>query len=221
LDSYWFQDKIIFLTQQELISFIVQQKLSQNFLEPTNKTQIRPVTSFNYIATQAPDLTSGLPQLYTNRTFLLPTEGVVRNTPAANLLNRDQLDFDTTTSMLNTPYFINSILYGVEQDKSGVSYPYKQAAFLFLNSLPLATLREKYKSLGPGGQTVSLDYIFASFKKFGAVHRIPFVWILKYGALWHRYKTQVELNQDILSPIWGNFDYARQYDPNIYNPKHK
>lgn len=193
-------------------------KTITNFDDPTNKTQIRPVTSFSYVTTQAPDVTSGLPQLYTNRTLLLPTEGVVRNTPAANLLNRDQLDFDTTTSMLNTPYFINSILYGVEQDLAGQSNPYKQAAFLFLNSLPLATLREKYKSLGTGNNTVSLDYIFASFKKFGAVHRLPYVWILKYGALWNRYKTQVEQNQDILSPIWGNFDYARQYDPTSTTP---
>jgi hypothetical protein len=210
------QDNIFNTTRT--YKFYTPTKTITNFLEPTNKTEIRPVTSFNYIATQSPDLTSGLSQLYTNRTLLLPTEGVYRNTPSSNLLLRNQLDFDTTTSMLNTPYFINSILYGVEQDKSGVSYPYKQAAFLFLNSLPLATLREKYKSLGPGGQTVSLDYIFASFKKFGAIHRIPFVWILKYGALWHRYKTQVELNQDILSPIWGNFDYARQYDPTSTTP---
>lgn len=193
-------------------------KTITNFTDPVDYTQIRPVTSFNYIETQKPDYTSGLVQLYGNRTLLLPTEGIVSNTTPTNITNFSQIEFDTTTSMLNTPYFINSILYGVEQDQLGQSSPYKQAAYLFLNSLPLATLRERYKSYVEPGTTISLDYIFASFKKFGAVHRLPYVWILKYGSLWHRYKTQIQQRQDILSPIWGNFDYARQYDPTSGTP---
>jgi len=193
-------------------------KTITNFTDPVDYTQIRPVTSFNYIETQKPDYTSGLVQLYGNRTLLLPTEGIVSNTTPTNITNFSQIEFDTTTSMLNTPYFINSILYGVEQDQLGQSSPYKQAAYLFLNSLPLATLRERYKSYVEPGTTISLDYIFASFKKFGAVHRLPYVWLLKYGSLWHRYKTQIQQRQDILSPIWGDFDYARQYDPTSGTP---
>jgi len=46
------------------------------------------------------------------------------------------------------------------------------AAYLFLNSLPLATLKERYKTLNSANP---LDYIFASMKKFGAVHRLPYV----------------------------------------------
>jgi hypothetical protein len=61
--------------------------------------------------------------------------------------------------------------------------------------------------------TTPLDYIFASFKKFGALHKVPYVWVLKYGAIWHRYKTQVQTNQDILGGCWGNFDYKQNYDP--------
>lgn len=192
-------------------------KTITNFSNPIDYNQIRPVTSFNYYNTQSPDFTSGLAQLYTNRTTLLPTEGFVPNNTPTTLTQISQLNIDTTTSMLNTPYFINSILYGVEQDLAGQTSPYKQAAYLFLNSLPLATLRERYKTLN-GSNTVSLDYIFASFKKFGAVHRLPYVWILKYGALWHRYKTQVQQSQDILNPIWGNYDYATQYDPTSTTP---
>ncbi len=199
-------------------NFYSPTKTITNFSDPVDYNEIRPVTSFNYIETQKPDYTSGLVQLYGNRTLLLPTEGIVSNTPPTNNIEFSQLEINTTTSMLNTPYFINSILYGVEQDQAGQSSPYKQSAYLFLNSLPLATLKERYKTyLGPGN-TISLDYIFASFKKFGAVHRLPYVWILKYGSLWHRYKTSVEQGQDILSPIWGNFDYAGQYDPTSATP---
>ena len=198
--------------------FYNQTKTITNFTDPVDYNQIRPVTSFNYIETQKPDLSSGLAQLYENRTLLLPTEGVVSNTPPTNSTDFSQIEFNTTTSMLNTPYFINSILYGVEQDQIGQPSPYKQAAYLFLNSLPLATLRERYKSYVEPGTTISLDYIFASFKKFGAVHRLPYVWLLKYGSLWHRYKTQIQQRQDILSPIWGDFDYARQYDPTSATP---
>lgn len=187
-------------------------KTITNFSNPIDYNQIRPVTSFNYYNTQSPDFTSGLSQLYTNRTKLLPTEGIVSVNIPTTLTEISQLNIDTTTSMLNTPYFINSILYGVEQDLTAQLSPYKQAAYLFLNSLPLATLRERYKTLD-GSNTVSLDYIFSSFKKFGAVHRLPYVWILKYGALWNRYKTQVQQGQDILNPIWSNFDYEKQYDP--------
>jgi hypothetical protein len=112
--------------------------------------------------------------------------------------------------MLNTPYFINAVQYGVENQKNSVNAPYKQAAYLFLNSLPLATLKERYKTLDSANP---LDYIFASMKKLGAVHKLPYVWILKYGSIWHRYKEFVSTGQDMLAPVWTDFDYINNYDP--------
>ena len=54
--------------------------------------------------------------------------------------------------MLNTPYFINSLLSGVNSEKNNLSpEPYTQSAYLFLNSLPLPTLREKALYLNPQG----------------------------------------------------------------------
>jgi hypothetical protein len=41
------------------------------------------------------------------------------------------------TSFLNTPYFINSILDGVEKEKNNNLNPYISTGYLFLNSLPL------------------------------------------------------------------------------------
>ncbi len=119
--------------------------------------------------------------------------------------------------MLNTPYFINSIQEGVKDFLTGSTTPFKSSAFLFLNSLPLATLREKYKTYN-GASTTDLDYIFATFKKFGAIHRIPYAWILKYGSIWHRYKTWIETGTDILSNVLTDFQSTYNFDPITNNP---
>jgi len=64
-----------------------------------------------------------------------------------------------------------------------------------------------------GQITTPLDYIFASFKKFGALHKVPYAWVLKYGSIWHRYKTNIQTGQDILGGCWSNFNYKDYYDP--------
>jgi len=81
---------------------------------------------------------------------------------------------------------------------------------LLLNSLPLATLHEKYIDTGSGKPT---DYIFANLNKFSAIHELPYAWILKMGSIWYRYKNYVENNTDILTSIWKDFDYKTNYDP--------
>jgi hypothetical protein len=179
----------------------------------------RPVTYFNYLSTQTtPNLpngnitTSQLKTFYQNRTNgniknQLPTEGVV------NYANYDEnLLSVQTTSMLNTPYFVNSIQKGVDNFRNFIDHPYTAAGFLFLNSLPLATLGETYKNYN-SNQTQELDYLFATFKKFGAIHKIPYAWVLKYGSIWHRYKKKVENNIDILDDVWQNFNFLENYDP--------
>ena len=123
-----------------------------------------------------------------------------------------------TVSMLNTPYFVNAIQTGVSNFRNSDLYPYKAGAYLFLNSLPLSTLREKYKTDNGNGSTTDLDYIFATMKKFGAIHRIPYAWILKYGSVWHRYKTFVETGVDIIDTSWSGFSYVDNYDPVTNNP---
>ena len=88
----------------------------------------------------------------------------------------------STTSILNTPFFVNAILEGVNKQRGKEKFPYVAAAYLFINSLPLATLRERYKS--NFGEKYNLDYIATCFNKFGALHKVPFAWILKIGSLW-------------------------------------
>lgn len=199
-------------------------KIISNFTDVYDYTTNRPVTNFSYKLNQNPtntiDLAGissyvtygpvGIKAFYLNRTpnEFVATEGYINGTTPTGAFGPR-----STTSMLNTPYFVNAVQNGVYNSRiSGNTYPYVQAAYLFLNSLPLATLREKYKSLS-NNITTDLDYISSSLKKFGAVHKLPYAWILRYGSIWHRYKKYKETNVDILESAWKNFDYAGNFYP--------
>jgi len=192
-----------------------QRKAISNFTDIFDFSTNRPVTNFSYINYQNPtfellDIESnqiGLKTFYEERkpTSFTTTEGYVYGTsPTSNM------PYQTTTSLLNTPYFINAIQNGVYNNRRKSKYPYIQAAYIFLNSLPVASLREKYKSYNVSDD---LDYIASCFNKFGAVHKLPYAWILKMGSVWHRYKKYKESGIDILSSAWSNFDYLTNYSP--------
>jgi len=110
------------------------------------------------------------------------------------------------TSLLNTPYFINSLVEGVSNEINNVDNPYKSAAYLFLNSLPLPTLREKTLLTNQSTYNIYGDYIAKTLNQVSAVHPLPSAWILKYGAIWHRYKEFIDNGNDFLSDVWDNFD---------------
>jgi hypothetical protein len=113
-----------------------------------------------------------------------------------------------TVNILNTPYFSNAIIESASSDDN-----LTKLGYLFLNSLPLTTLYERYLA----SETIG-DYIFAGLNKFSAVHKLPYAWILKLGSVWFRYKKYIETNVDILDSIWKNFDYKKAYDPLNSNP---
>lgn len=190
-----------------------------NFNTTTTIKDIRPITSFNFYTPTQPIIESStaasFKSFYENRIGdsnikkLQATEGTVSYANYSGNISSTQ-----TTSILNTPFFINSIIEGVNKSKINDENPYVSAAYLFLNSLPLASLREKYKTYNSDTNTTSdLDYIFASLKKFGAIHKLPYAWILKYGSIWHRYKKYYIEGVDILDNVWSNFDSVNQYDP--------
>ena len=122
-----------------------------------------------------------------------------------------------TTSLLNTPYFINALLKGVSGETNNTANPYVGLGYLYLNSLPLPTLSEKYitRNESDAGVTTTKwgDYLYAGLSKFAAIHKIPYLWLLKYGSIWHRYKEDKNSNGDILDGIWGDFNYVNSYDP--------
>ena len=195
-------------------------KIIANFSDTYNFTENRPVTNFSYLTCENPttqinalnqdnSVPVSLEPFYLNRKIkdFVPTEGYCfYKSPKENYTTQ------TTTSILNTPYFVNSILNGVDNNRSNDPYPYVQAAYLFLNSLPLATLKEKYKKVN-GLATEDLDYIASCLKKFGAIHKLPYAWILKLGSNWHRYKKFKESGVDILASAWKNFQYLQNYSP--------
>lgn len=193
-------------------------KIITNFNITTSKREKRPLTSFNLYNPISPNISNtlyGFREFYINRTSndnyknQQITEGTIKYYNYNGNLTSVQ-----STSILNTPYFVNSILKGVNNWLSGDTTPYVASAYLFLNSLPLGTLREKYKTYTSDMNIPSdLDYIFATLKKYGAVHRIPYAWILKYGSIWHRYKKFITEDVDILESVWSDFDVVNNFDP--------
>jgi hypothetical protein len=187
-------------------------KTNFTFGKRGNKTFNRPITNFNVLTNtikQPVDLNA----FYQNRSNsdMVLTEGNLNyNSNLDSLIGDKQ-----TTSMMNTPYFINALQLGIENDRNETSEtPYDVVSYLFLNSLPLATLREKFKSknlIGPLDD--ELDFIFATIKKFGGVHAVPKVWLAKLGSIWYRYTQYIENGVDILDSVWKDFDYKQNWDP--------
>ena len=182
-----------------------------NFNSVYDYTTNRPVTNFSYLKVSNPAnqvTVTNLSAFYDIRkdpNFFVPTEGYVNYfSPSKNI------NVETTTSMLNTPYFVNAIQNGVYQWRKKDPYPYTQAAYLFINSLPLASLKEKYKTFGASSD---LDYIASCFKKYGAIHKMPYAWVLKMGSIWYRYKTYKTSNVDILDSCWKDFAFKTNFDP--------
>ena len=200
----------VYKTNESLKVFQDRNVIS-NFSSVYDYTTNRPVTNFSYLNVSNPINEINATNLKTfldtrkNPEIFIPTEGYVNHfRPATNLTT------ETTTTILNTPYFINAIQNGVYSWRQKDKYPYIQAAYLFINSLPLASLRERYKTYGSPND---LDYIASCFKKFGAIHKMPYAWILKMGSLWYRYKTYKITGIDFIDTAWDNFDPKINFDP--------
>jgi hypothetical protein len=201
----------------EVLKYNSTNKIISNFLPTTNKTVARPFTTFAQENGNEPNLNPNQNNQVSSLQFIgffrrkpeqqIVTEGVIRYSNYSG-----GTSFRQTTSILNTPYFVNSIQQGIKNFRNYDKNPYTAAAYLFINSLPLSTLKEKYTKY-ENDSTIFMDYIFATIKKFGAVHKVPYAWILKLGSVWHRYKKFVEENVDILDSSWKSFEYITNYDP--------
>ena len=194
-------------------------KTITNFDSETNSVMIRPIVNFLTEKNQSviPEVLNSadnfFSEFYKDRPFdeQFITEGNVRYFNYSGFVNSNQ-----TTSILNTPFFINALQEGVNNYKNNSTIPFISAAYLFLNSLPLSTLKEKYKTFD---SDEDLGYIFASLKKFAGTHKLPYPWILKLGSIWYRYKTYVKTGNDILNQSWSGFSYINNYDPANNNPE--
>ena len=196
---------------KQVLTVFKERNVISNFNSVYNYTTNRPVTNFSYLKVSNPATEiseTGLNVFYTvrkNPDDFIPTESYITHTRAIT-----NTTTETTTSMLNTPYMVNAIQNGVYNWRRKDKHPYVQAAYLFINSLPLASLRERYRTDGASSE---LDYIASCFKKFGAIHKMPYAWVLKMGSIWYRYKYYKTNGVDFLDSAWTNFDYKTNYDP--------
>ena len=108
-----------------------------------------------------------------------------------------------TTSMLNTPWFANSILLAARKDKLNQSTPYIESAFLFVNSLPTTSTLEKTISGFENGHQYGA-YTSSLIKQLASSHLLPYSFILKLGSLWWRYTELLRTTNDPLKDILDN-----------------
>ena len=137
-----------------------------------------------------------------------PSNGNVTSTP----------NYSLYTSMLNTPYFINAINVGVGGDMADVPNPYTSAAYLFLNSLPLPTFREKVLLKGETENEGEFgSYVSQMFNQVPAIHDVPVSLLLRIGSIWHRYKDNIENGTDLIgfdfNNLGGPLGTGWSYDP--------
>jgi hypothetical protein len=229
------QDAInLFETYQVMTYSKDDKKLFSNVLDISNDDQsLRPFTNYsieisnfpNIDITQNPSTINGnnLKTFFNNR-YLDPKTEIGQSFTEGKITYKNydnQLTATQTTSMLNTPYFVNAIQMATKNLLLGNSNknlpPYVSAAYLFINSLPLSTLKEKYTELVNGVDILDLSYLFACFKKNSALHKLPYAWVLKIGSIWNRYKVWKEKNFDYLEEIWKDFDYMKNFDPENKN----
>jgi len=201
------------------ISYLTSTKISENTYTTYDRVTHElsgPISDINKV-NEYYDLRSKAGHV--NNGGLQYTEGNIKNSLTAVNLNNPPTtanqDIDETTkklaSMLNTPYFINSLLDGVNQDQAGTSNPYTLSSYLLLNSLPLINFREKVSN-----ETDDLlDYVGIMFNQMPALHTVPLTLLLKLGSIWWRYKKNSETGSDPLNSIWSDVGGTPStvYDP--------
>ena len=200
---------------KDVLFYNKNKKVITNFKPDTIFNQIRPLTHFVFENPTEPSINEdNLKTFYQTRTTDYRTQLITEGNVDYSNYNGNLGLANQTSSMLNTPYFTNSIQEAIQKFRDGDEYPFTVPAYLFLNSLPLATPKEKYKTY-EFNEEKNLSYIFSSLKKFSGIHKVPYVWLLKLGSVWHRYKKYVESgnNFDILDNSWKNFNSLVNYDP--------
>ena len=175
----------------------------------------RPILDFD-ILTNTINCPVDIGTFYVGRKKFMLTEGIV-NYDSANIVTLTSVGTTTTTtSMLNTNFFVGILNEEIVSSKQIKASPvFISSAFLFLQSLPYPSLKGKFKtkqSLSNNLSTNSLaqsqnpilngdelNYIAATFKKFGSIHSLPELFVLKIGAIWYRYTTYVNTGIDIIA----------------------
>ena len=123
-----------------------------------------------------------------------------------NLFSQDLTIFDTKlnkgfTNILNTPYFHKQLFSDFTSPNSYGKYA--GSAYLLLNSLPFLDLEDNVKNyISPSGVALTRPNktrMSSLFREVNGSHYIPYHLMVKWGSIYHRYKTFINENKDILS----------------------
>jgi len=122
-----------------------------------------------------------------------------------------------SVNILNTPYFHKQLFNDFTKGNSNGKYV--GSAYLLLNSLPFLDLEDNVSTyFGPSGNFLTKPNkarMSSLFREVNASHYIPYHLILKWGSIYHRYKTFINDGTDILSGFTTN-NVTTAIDGNLF-----
>jgi hypothetical protein len=119
-----------------------------------------------------------------------------------NMFTQKLKNGNTSVNILNTPYFHKQLKS--DFGKTTKHGKYTGASYLLLNSLPFLDLEDTITFTDPlagmMGQTNNSKSILMSslFREVSSTHFVPYHLMLKWGAMYHRYRKQIIDGVDIL-----------------------
>lgn len=133
-------EKLAFNTTKSLV-YNTNKKVISNFTDGQSEDEKLPITNFVYKDIKQPQVNVfDMSNFYASRTYdkQLPTEGDIKYLNYSGLVSSYQ-----TTSIFNTPYFINSIQEGVEKSRNKKEYPYVSSALSIFEQFTTFNIKRK------------------------------------------------------------------------------
>ena len=195
------------------------EKLSSNLLNydvEDYRLDIYPFNSSTYLGyqyktsvTKSDMSLGGMYSVSTSSGFISTNKDAkmwVRTDDVENIFSLNSyMDVDgNISSVLNTPYF-HKTLYS-DFSNSNSNGKYRSSSYLLLNSLPFKDLDQ---DISVNGRTAKISNLF---KEVGAKHYVPYHLILKWGSIYHRYKTYIFDGVDIVSGVTTPLDGSDFFD---------
>ena len=135
-------------------------------------------------------------------------------TKTVNLFSQQFIVGDNKTNILNTPYFHKQL----HSDFSNVNNygKYVGSSYLLLNSLPFLDLEDEITFDVNGSKTQKTILMSSLFREIGSTHFIPYHLLLKWGALYHRYKRYLNDGIDILGGFLNASNVTQPIDGRLF-----
>jgi hypothetical protein len=114
----------------------------------------------------------------------------------SNVFQRNLHIKDTITNIFNTPYF-HKQLFSDFNNGAFSNSKYVGSAYLLLNALPFVELSD-YQTYTLPDFTENEVLVSSLFREVGSSQYIPYHLMIKWGSIYHRYKTKLIDGYDIL-----------------------